>query len=396
MTDFLMRLFVKDTDMENESTRLKCGTLSSVVGICCNLFLFMLKFLIGTFMCAAAIVGDAFNNLSDCLTCIVALFGYRIAAKPADREHPFGHGRMEYLISLLTSVLILAVGLQLFMEGLGKVLHPTSIVFSLPMFVILAASILVKLWMAVFYRKIGTVSHNMIVLAASKDSISDVFTTSAALVSLVAALFFPSLPVDGVAGMLVSLLVVKAGYELAKDIVDRLLGKPADAKLYKDIKSVILSFPEAIGVHDVIVHDYGPGRLYGTAHVELDSRLSFVRAHEITDEAERRLHEALHVTMTLHMDPVEMDDSEAMHYRQLVEEMLRAMDENISMHDFQHVHKGKKTVLYFDVLLPYKAKQTPEEIERLIQAMLAGHDRDLEVNITFDHDYMEEKNGEKR
>lgn len=390
MTEWLMNMFVKDTNMEDERTRMKCGTLSSIVGIFCNLFLFVLKLMIGTLMRAAAIVGDAFNNLSDCLTCFVALFGYRVAAKPADREHPFGHGRMEYLISLLTSVLILVVGVQLFGEGLHKVIHPEPILFSLPMFIILAASILVKMWMARFYKKIGTMVNNMIVLAASKDSISDVFTTSAALLSLAAALFFPNLPIDGIAGMLVSLLVLKAGYELAKDIVDRLLGKPADAELYKEIKDIILGFPEVMGVHDVIVHDYGPGRLYGTAHVELDSKLSFVRAHKITDEAERKLQEQLHVTMTLHMDPVMMDDHEAMHYRQLVEEMLKAVDERISMHDFQHMHKGGKIVLYFDILLPYKFKETPEEITRLVETMLQGHDHNVVVDITFDHAYMEE------
>lgn len=391
MTKYLLKWFVKDyTHTEKESVRLAYGTLSSVMGILCNLFLFALKFVIGSLMHVVAITGDAFNNLSDCLTCIVALSGYHMAARPADKEHPFGHGRIEYLISLLTGIVICVVGFQLLRDSFDKILHPESIVFSLPMFVMLAASVLVKVWMSRFYEKLGKATDNTIMLASAKDSISDVFTTSATLVSLVLATMVPSLPVDGIAGVLVSFAVMKAGYTLAKDIVDRLLGKPADAELYQKIQEVILSFPETIGVHDVIVHDYGPLHRIGTAHVELDSRMSFMEAHQTVDQAERMLFEKLHIQMTLHMDPVEQDDAEAMQYRQVVVDLLKSIHPSLTMHDFQHVHHGEKLILYFDVLIPFDVKEAPISIQNKIDSALKEMNPSVSAVISFDHNFTEE------
>lgn len=391
MTELLLKCFIKDyRDTEKESVRLAYGTLSSLAGICCNLFLFALKFIIGTLMNVVSITGDAFNNLSDCITCIVALFGYHMAAKPADREHPFGHGRMEYVVSFMASILICAVGVQLFRDSLDKVLHPSPIMFSFPMFFILAASVLVKVWMSLFYKKLGTATKNTIILTSSQDSINDVITTSATLFSLIAALFLPSVPIDGLAGMAVSVVVLRAGYGLAKEIIDRLLGRPADADLFNSIKKIILSYPETIGVHDVIVHDYGPGRMIGTAHVELDSRMTFLEAHNTVDRAERELSEKLHISMTLHMDPVEQDDPEALQYRQKVVEFLKTVDNRISIHDFQHVHHGKRLVLYFDVLLPYGVSESPVNIQNRIDDYLRSENSLVSAVIAFDHNFTEE------
>lgn len=391
MTKYLLKWFVKEyTHTEKESVRLAYGTLSSVMGILCNLFLFALKFVIGTLMHVVSITGDAFNNLSDCLTCIVALFGYHMSARPADKEHPFGHGRIEYLISFLAGVVIIVVGLELLRDSIDKIFHPEAIVFSLPLFVILAASVLVKVWMSRFYEKLGKATDNTIMLASSKDSISDVFTTSATLVSLVLAAMVPSFPIDGIAGVIVALVVMKAGYELAKDIIDRLLGKPADAELYQKIKEIILSFPETIGVHDVIVHDYGPLNRIGTAHVELDSRMSFMDAHKTVDAAERVLLEKLHIHMTLHMDPVEQDDAEAIAYRQMIVELLKSINPSITMHDFQHVHHGEKLILYFDVLIPFDVKDAPIAIQKKIDACLLEKNPNVSAVISFDHNFTEE------
>lgn len=391
MTEILLKLFIRNyKDTENEKVRLAYGTLSSITGICCNIFLFALKFTIGSMMNVVAITGDAFNNLSDCITCIVALFGYHMAAKPADREHPFGHGRMEYVVSFMASILICAVGVQLLRDSAEKILHPSEISFSIPMFCILTASVLVKVWMSFFYKKLGTATNNTIMLASSQDSRSDVFTTSATLISLLAALVLPSIPVDGIAGAAVSLLVLKAGYSLAKEIIDRLLGRPADAELFEKIKKIILSNPETIGVHDVIVHDYGPGRMIGTAHVELDSRMSFLDAHNTVDRAERELMDKLHISMTLHMDPVETDDAEAMMYRQKIIDLLKSIDSGISMHDFQHVHHGDHLVLYFDVLIPYGVKEAPVSIQKRVNEYLASEKNSVSAVIAFDHNFTEE------
>lgn len=391
MTKYLLKWFVKDyTHTEKESVRLAYGTLSSVMGILCNLFLFALKFVIGTLMHVVSITGDAFNNLSDCLTCIVALSGYYMAARPADKEHPFGHGRIEYLVSLLAGIVIIVVGLELLQDSFDRIMHPSVITFSLPLFVILAASVLVKVWMSRFYETLGKATDNTIMLASAKDSISDVFTTSATLVSLVLAAIVPSFPIDGIAGVIVAFVVMKAGYELAKDIIDRLLGKPADAELYQKIKEIILSFPETIGVHDVIVHDYGPLNRIGTAHVELDSRMSFMDAHKTVDAAERALLEKLHIHMTLHMDPVEQDDAEALSYRQLIIELLKSINPSITMHDFQHVHHGEKLILYFDVLIPFDVKDAPIAIQKKIDACLLEKNPNVSAVISFDHNFTED------
>ena len=391
MTKYLLKWFVKDyTHTEKESVRLDYGTLSSVMGILCNLFLFALKFVIGTLMNVVSITGDAFNNLSDCLTCIVALFGYHMSARPADKEHPFGHGRIEYLVSLLAGVVIIVVGLELLRDSIDKILHPEAILFSLPLFVILAASVLVKVWMSRFYETLGKATDNTIMLASSKDSISDVFTTSATLVSLAFAAMVPSFPIDGIAGVIVAFVVMKAGYELAKDIIDRLLGKPAEGELYQQIREIILSFPETIGVHDVIVHDYGPVHRIGTAHVELDSRMSFMEAHKTVDEAERLLAEKLHIDMTLHMDPVEQDDAEAIAYRQMIIELLKSINPSITMHDFQHVHHGEKLILYFDVLIPFDVKDAPIAIQKKIDACLLEKNPNVSAVISFDHNFTED------
>lgn len=391
MTKYLLKWFVKEYEhTEKESVRLAYGTLSSVMGILCNLFLFALKFVIGTIMHVVSITGDAFNNLSDCLTCIVALFGYHMAARPADKEHPFGHGRIEYLISLLAGVVIVVVGLELFKDSVDKIIHPEEIVFSLPLFVILAASVLVKVWMARFYAALGKATDNTIMLASSKDSLSDVFTTSATLVSLVLATMVPSFPIDGIAGVLVAIVVMKAGYELARDIIDRLLGKPADGELYNKIREIILSFPETIGVHDVILHDYGPLYRIGTAHVELDSKMSFMDAHKTVDHAERLLHEKLHIDMTLHMDPVEQDDHEALQYRQVIIDLLKSINPAITMHDFQHVHHGEKLILYFDILIPFEVKEAPLAIQKQIDECLVKKNPNVSAVISFDHNFAEE------
>ena len=391
MTKYLLKWFVKEYEhTEKESVRLACGTLSSVVGILCNLFLFVLKFVIGTVMHVVSITGDAFNNLSDCLTCIVALFGYHMSARPADKEHPFGHGRIEYLISLLAGIVIIVVGLELLRDSINKIIHPQDIVFSMPLFCILAASVFVKVWMAGFYATLGKATDNTIMMASSKDSLSDVFTTSATLVSLVFATMIPSFPIDGIAGVLVAILVMKAGYELARDIIDRLLGKPADGELYQKIREIILSFPETIGVHDVIVHDYGPLHRIGTAHVELDSNMSFMEAHRTVDAAERMLKEKLHIDMTLHMDPVEQDDHEALQYRQVILDLLKEINPAITMHDFQHVHHGEKLILYFDILIPFGVNEAPLAIQKQIDDCLLKRNPDVSAVISFDHNFTEE------
>ena len=390
MTKWLVQKLIPDSDdTKEESVRLAYGTLGSVAGIVCNLFLFALKLTIGMMMHAMAITADALNNLSDCITCIVSLAGYHMAARPADKDHPFGHGRMEYVISFGASILICLVAVELFKSSIASVFHPETITFSLPLFFILLASVLVKVWMAAFYKYLGKATDNTILLASSQDSRSDVLTTSVTLLSILLSLIWKNAPVDGIMGALVSILILKSGFSLAKEIVDRILGRPVDAQLTSRIETMILAHPEALGVHDLIIHDYGPGKKIGSAHVELESSMSFVGAHQLADACEQEIRDQLHVDMTLHTDPVDTEDPQRQHYRQEILDLLKEMNAGITMHDFRIDHDEEKIILIFDLLVPFECPLSQQEITNRINSELKCDPASLETRITFDHAFTE-------
>ena len=260
MTDFLVRLFIKDSeDTDNEKVRFRYGLLSSCTGIVCNVLLFLIKLVSGLLMNSVSIVSDGFNNLSDCMSCLITLLGYKLASKPADREHPFGHGRYEYLVSLLVAVMIIVVTFQLFLSSIGKIMHPTPVHFDAVLFALLTASILVKVWMSAFNTKLGKKLNNMVMLTTAQDSRNDVFVTALSLVAMILSTVNRSIPFDGIFGIALAGILFYSGYSMIRDIVDRLLGAPADSSLTKKIRDEILSYPEIIGVHDMIIHEYGPG-----------------------------------------------------------------------------------------------------------------------------------------
>lgn len=388
MTEWLIQRFIKNAEAVNDpAVRTEYGTLSSMTGIACNVLLFLLKGAIGLFAGSIAVLSDAFNNLSDCLSCLISLFGYRIAAKPADREHPFGHGRSEYVASLLIAIIILLAGIELFVSSITRIIHPSEVRFSLVMALLLLLSIGVKLWMSGFYLKIGKKISSTTLIASSQDSRNDVLSTALTLAAMGLTLAGVTLPVDGIAGCLISLFILKAGYEIARDIISQLLGRPADAELSENIKNQILSHPEILGVHDMIIHDYGPGVQIGSAHAEVDADMTLIKAHDVIDLAEEEILNKYHINMTLHIDPVDLHNTMQELYRSTFAEVLTSIDEKLTLHDFRLRKREECDEAAFDVLIPYDCKMSSDEISSLLQE--ASEALGIQISVTYDHAYTE-------
>lgn len=389
MTEWLIRRFVKDADnVADPAVRTKYGTLSSMTGIILNVLLFLLKAATGILAGSISILSDAFNNLSDCLSCLITLFGYRIAAKPADREHPFGHGRSEYIAGLLIAVVIFLAGIELLISSADRMIHPSPIRFSWPMALILASSIAVKLWMSFFYGRLGEKISSATLKASSQDSRNDVFSTALTLAAMGLSLTPVKFPFDGAAGVLISLFILKSGWEIASEIIGQLLGKPADRQFCDSIRRQILSHPEILGVHDLIIHDYGPGVQIGSAHAEVDSEMTLVAAHEVLDAAEEEVHRLFNVTMTLHADPVELHNPRFDRYKETFAEVLNAIDGRLTMHDFRLRVRNDCEEASFDVLIPFGCEKSARQIDSLLQE--AGQVLGTCVRVTYDHDYTRE------
>lgn len=387
VVDFLVRHFVRDYEkVDDGRVRERYGMLSSVVGILCNVIIFSSKLVIGTLVHSIAIVSDGFNNMSDCASCIVTMFGYKMAAKPADKDHPFGHGRMEYLTSLVIAAVIVVVGCELLKSSVTKIVHPEAVTFSVAALVILIISILIKIWMGFFNKRLGTRIRSSVMLATAQDSFSDVFATLATLIALVASLWTDA-PVDGVMGVLVSALILVSGFGIIRDTVDQLLGKPADEEIVKKLKEMVEESTVALGMHDLIIHSYGPGNLIGSVHIEVDAANPILDIHDAIDELERNIYDELHIRMTIHMDPIEVGNTEIAEYKRMMTEIVTAIDEKLSIHDFRVVSGPTHTNFVFDLLISYDCQLTEEYIRGQIDRKLEQYDRRYYAVITFDKSY---------
>jgi len=387
MTDIFVKLFVKNSnEINNPVVRQKYGTLSSIVGIICNLILFGLKYLIGTLANSISIISDAFNNLSDCASCLVTLFGYKLASKPADKDHPFGHGRIEYLTSLIIAVIVVLVGIELMESSVKKIITPEEVTFSIAALLALFFSIGVKLWMSFFNMKLGKKINSTVMIATAKDSRSDVIATAVSLVALIASIF-TSLPVDGIMGIIVSLFILKAGYEILKDTVDELLGKPAEPEIVEEIKKYVTENDKILGIHDLIIHNYGPGNMIGSCHVEVSATEDFMIVHDHVDEIERKIMQEMNIIMTIHMDPVLTDDEMTNNAKALVERIISEIDESLTIHDFRIVYGETHTNLIFDTVVPYECKLDNGTIKAEIDKKLANEEINYYTVIVFDREY---------
>lgn len=387
MSDFLVKLFVKDYEnVDNMKVRERYGTLSSVVGIFCNIILFTAKFVMGTVANSISIISDGFNNLSDCASCVVTLFGYKLAAKPADKDHPFGHGRFEYLTSLIIAMVIMLVGVELFTDSIDKVIHPDEVTFSYMVLITLIISIGVKIWMSLFNRKLGNKINSGIMLATAKDSMNDVIATCATIIALIASVCTKA-PVDGVMGILVSLFILISGFGIIRETVDELLGQPADEELVEKIKELVGENPYALGMHDLIIHSYGPGNLIGSVHIEVDGKGNIMEIHDVIDELERDIYEELNIRMTIHMDPVEMDNEYLNECKVMMNGIIEEIDKELSLHDFRVVSGPSHTNLIFDLVIPHGCTLSEKEIKNMISKKLEGRETKYYAVITFEKNF---------
>ena len=386
MTAWLIRRFVPHHDQVTQSgVRAAYGTLASITGIIVNVLLAAGKFLIGLISGSLAITADAANNLSDAAGSVMTLISVRLANKPVDPEHPVGHGRRDYIGSLAVGALIVAMGFSLLRDGISAILHPEALTVSWVVLVVLALSILGKLWLYFFYRQTGSAIQNGTLLAAAKDSLGDVLSTGAVLLSVVLNAVF-GWKLDGWIGLVVAVIVLKAGVEVCRDTVDSLLGGKPDPEKIQQIRELLLAREGILGLHDLVLHDYGPGRCVASVHAEVSAEGNILDIHEMIDDAEREIGEIMHMPICIHMDPIVTTDETTNRVRQQLADFLGAMDASLSMHDFRMVPGEGHTNLIFDCVLPagYKEKDV------LLKALTA-HARSLDdryrLVVQFDTDY---------
>lgn len=392
MNSWLIERFVKEGETnETPSLRGRLGTLGSVTGIVVNLLLTALKFLVGVLTGSVAVTADAANNLSDAGASVVSLVSVRIAQKPVDKEHPFGHGRMEYIGALGVGVLILLMGVELLKDAVESILHPELLQFGWVPFGILVASILMKGWLFLFYRDVAGRIDSATLEAAAKDSLSDMFATGAVALSMLLGHFL-RWPVDGWMGLIVAALVLRAGWGVCRDTVDQLLGGKPDTELGRRICDMVLQYEEILGVHDLMVHDYGPGRCIASLHAEVSAEGSMIALHEVIDRAEQEIARELNIIVCIHMDPIVTGDPETDEICQYLRDYLHREEDGLHLHDFRRVPGKDRENLVFDVALPPTYPDRAGLEQRIGEAARAKNPHYVCV-IHFDTDYYHNANG---
>lgn len=375
---------IKDAIYErHKSTKLSC-----LIGIFSNIFLFIMKVFIGLLAKSVSILSDAFNNLSDSLSFIIALVGLHYASKPADKEHPFGHGRVEYIVSFIVTILIFVAGFEFMVESYKRIINPTVMDVTSITFVLLIVTIIVKVLLAKHLERVGNKINNLALIASGKDSRNDVLITSVVLIAMITYRFNKQIPIDGIAGIIVSIFIFISGYDLAKSTITRLLGSQVDEKLLSEIKNDLLNINQIKGVHDLIVHDYGPNVKMGSGHVEMSNSLSLDEAHRIIDERENIIREKYGVDFTIHIDPVNESDYEYVQIQRSINETLKEIDNRLSIHDLL-INDDTKSIS-FDVVLPFDKQQSHDDLEKNILEVLKDK-YNYSFHISFDRGYTVER-----
>ena len=387
MLTLLIKLFIKDKEKTGDpKVRENYGVLCSGYGIFLNILLFAGKYIAGVLSASISMTADAFNNLSDAGSSIISLIGFKLAAKKPDPGHPFGHGRIEYLAGLGVSALIVLMGYQLCLNSFSKIRHPEETVFSLASIIILAASILVKFYMAFYSRRIGKKIDSQTLLATSTDSLSDTISTFVVLAGAVIA-HFTGVRLDGYLGLFVGILILIAGIKSAMEVVSPLLGEAPSAEFIKAVEEIVMSHDEIVGLHDLIVHDYGPGRLMITLHAEVPSDGNINDLHDVIDITEYELAQKLNCHATIHMDPVSVGDEYVDSLKEKVKEILSNMEGIVNFHDFRVVKGNTHTNMMFDVVASYSLKRSDDEIKLDIFNKIQEYDPKLFSVITVDRDF---------
>ena len=383
MTGLLLRLFVKDADnTENPAVHTSIGKMAGFTGICCNILLFLGKLLAGLLSGSVSILADAINNLSDAGSSLVTLLGFYLAQRPADKEHPYGHARYEYLSGLVVSALILVIGLELGKSSFEKVLHPQPILATPVVLGVLTVSLCLKLWMSHFFRTLGARIRSVTLTAASADSRNDVIATAGVLLGYIVSSLF-GVNVDGIVGLGIAAFILWSGIGIARDTISPLLGA-RDPALVKKLSALVLSHEKVLGIHDLLVHDYGPGQCFASVHAELSAEEDPLACHDIIDDIEQDAWERLNVHLVIHYDPVMTNDAEWNRMRTLTEGWVRQVNPRLSIHDFRMVRSTRQTKLVFDLAIPYDMALSAREVQTFIAEQLQKEGRDYQTVIHLD------------
>ena len=388
MTKLLIKLFVKDSEnTANEAVRTRYGVLSGVVGIVLNIILSVFKMIFGAITRSVSIVADGANNIFDAVSSVINLVGFKISGKPADKDHPFGHGRIEYLSALVLAFVILTMGVELIKSSIDKFSNPEKVIFSVPAVIVLVFSIAAKIWLAAFNKTIGKKINSVSVDAVVADSIGDIAATACSLIALIASKF-TDLPIDAVMGIIVAGVVVWAGIGIIKDALGPLLGEPPEKETVEELEKLVLSYENIIGIHDLVLHGYGHGKIYGSLHAEVPSDSEMIHIHDTIDTIEKDIKDKLGIEVSIHMDPVLVGDEMTDKYKNITAEILRSISPDLTFHDFRIVTGPTHTNLIFDLVIPHDVKLTEHSIKEDFDSRLASYEGNCFTVITFDRSYV--------
>lgn len=388
MTKLLIKFFIGNGDPKDLNIRKKYGFLSGITGIVLNILLFIGKLVAGILSGAISVIADALNNLSDAGSSIVNMVGFKIALTPPDREHPFGHGRAEYVSGLIISFIIMLMGVELAKSSVEKIVTPEMPDVSIFTFIILLAAIAVKLWMFIFNRRLGKTINSVSLSATAMDSISDVAATLAVVVGMIVALVF-KVNIDGYIGLLVSAFIFYSGIKTAKDSLSPLMGQMPDKELVENIKSMVCSYEGIIGIHDLIVHNYGVGISYASFHAEVTSAMGLTEAHQLIDKIEKDFTEKFNCTVTIHIDPVNLEDAEITRLCEKVRDVVKSIDENLSVHDLRITRNSDKKIIAFDLAIPYKYKYSDIDIKNMVISSIMKIEKNADIIINAERQLAE-------
>lgn len=387
--NLIVNKFIKDnTNLKDDKVRNSYGILGGIIGILVNIALFVIKFIVGLLVSSIAIMADAFNNLSDAASSLITILGFKLSNKPADKEHPFGHGRIEYLSALIVAFMVMLVGLQFIKSSFDRIINPTPVTFELIPFILLFVSIFFKIWLSRFNKFMGEKINSAALKASSTDALGDVFTTSCVAISFLASKF-TTLPIDGYIGMLVALFIVYSGFNLVKDTINPLLGEAPDPELVESIKRMVASYDNIHGTHDLIIHNYGPGKCMASIHAEIPSDVNIITIHEIIDKAEREISEALKIYLVIHIDPICVIEGESQVAFEEILSIIKKYDYIESLHDFRVVGEGEVKNLIFDIVInpPKNFSITDDEIINNISTELKKCHSSYNCVITIDRHF---------
>lgn len=366
MTNLLIKLFIKDKNTENPEARAKYGMLSSITGIVVNILLSAVKLIIGIFANSISIISDALNNVTDAGSSIVTMIGFKVSQKKIDKDHPWGHGRMEYITAFIVDILIVLVGVELFKSSFDKIIHPTLPDISNVTIVVLVIAVLTKLWLFIFYNKIAKTIDSAAIKGNAYDSISDSISTFVVLLSAIVAKIF-GISIDGYASILVSIFILFTGFKALKETIDLLLGMKPDKEFVEKLEEFTKKYEMISGIHDIMVHDYGPGRKIVSFHAEVPANCDICKAHDVIDQMEQDIYEEFNCITTIHMDPIVTDDEEINEMRKKTEEIVKEINPEFSIHDFRMTDGGDRINLIFDLVIPPDNEMNHEELKNMVQ-----------------------------